>query len=58
MEVTDVIEDTFSYLIMVRRAGTEASRIRWELPKDEWHRIEAKELSLYFPPEKLMLMDS
>ncbi len=58
MEVTDVIEDTFSYLIMVRRAGTEASHIRWELPKDEWHCIEAQELLLYFPPEKLMLMDS
>lgn len=58
MEVTDVIEDTFSYLIMVRRAGTNARCIRWELPKEEWRRIEAPVLSLYFPPEKLMLMDS
>lgn len=58
MEVTDVIEDTFSYLIMVRRAGTNARRIRWELPKEEWQRIAAAELSLYFPPEKIILMDS
>ncbi|MGN0949693.1 MAG: sulfate/molybdate ABC transporter ATP-binding protein [Mitsuokella sp.] len=58
MEVADVIEDTFSYLVMVRRAGTNARRIRWELPKEEWQRIAAAKLSLYFPPEKIILMDS
>lgn len=58
MEVTDVIEDTFSYLVMIRRAGHEASSIRWELPKEEWRAIEAPRLSVYLPPEKIMLMES
>lgn len=58
MEVTDVIEDTFSYLVMIRRAGHEAASIRWELPKEEWRAIEAPRLSVYFPPEKIMLMES
>ena len=58
MEVTDVIEDTFSYLVMIRRAGRKAASIRWELPKEEWRAIEAPRLSVYFPPEKIMLMES
>lgn len=58
MEVTDVIEDTFSYLVMIRRAGRKAASIRWELPKEEWCAIEAPRLSVYFPPEKIMLMES
>ncbi|WP_302358417.1 sulfate/molybdate ABC transporter ATP-binding protein [uncultured Mitsuokella sp.] len=58
MEVTDVIEDTFSYLVMIRRAGHQASCIRWELPKAEWRAIKAPVLSVYFPPEKIMLMES
>ena len=58
MEVADVIEDTFSYLVMIRRAGHQASCIRWELPKAEWRAIKAPVLSVYFPPEKIMLMES
>ena len=50
--------DTFSYLVMIRRAGHEAASIRWELPKEEWRAIEAPRLSVYFPPEKIMLMES
>lgn len=62
MQVTRVIEDVFSYLVMVHRAdASEARALRWELPKDDWHRIAAalpadQTLWLYFPPGKLMLM--
>ena len=57
MEVVRVIEDTFSYLIMIRRQGTQARMIRWELGKEEWRRIAADTLYLYFPPDKIMLME-
>ena len=63
MQVTRVIEDVFSYLVMVRRADvTEARALRWELPKDAWQQIAAilppdQTLWLYFPPEKIMLME-
>ena len=57
MEVVKVIEDTFSYLIMIRRQGTRAKPIRWELDKSAWHSIAAAQLYLYFPPDKIMLME-
>lgn len=59
MEIVKVIEDTFSYLVMVRRKGTEAQAIRWEPAKEEWQRFKAsgKELYLHFPPEKIMQME-
>lgn len=59
MEIVKVIEDTFSYLVMVRRKGTDAKAIRWELSKEDWQSFKAsgEELYLYFPPEKIMLME-
>lgn len=59
MEIVKVIEDTFSYLVMVRRKGTDAKTIRWELSKEDWLRVKTsgKELYLYFPPEKIMQME-
>lgn len=56
MKVDHVIEDTFSYLIMVR-FGDKGKLIRYELGKKEWEKIKADELYLYFPPDKLMLMN-
>jgi molybdate transport system ATP-binding protein len=48
----------FSYLVMLRRQGTEARPLRWELSKEEWRRLkEPAVLYLYFPPEKIMLME-
>ena len=57
MEVVRVIEDTFSFLVMVRRAGTEGQLIRWELSKEEWRAIAAERICLYFPPEEIMQLD-
>ena len=57
MEVVQVIEDTFSYLIMVRLKGTEAKPIRWEVDKKIWRSIQASEVYLHFPSEKLILCE-
>ncbi len=57
MEVVQVIEDTFSYLVMVRRAGTECEPLRWELEKEEWLALNRQSFYLRLPPEKLLLME-
>lgn len=58
MEAVRVIEDTFSYIIMVRPKGTSAVPLRWELEKLQWQKLAGRELFLYFPPEKIMIMES
>ena len=57
MEVVQVIEDTFSYLIMVRRKDTNAKLIRWEVDKKIWCSIQAPEIYLHFSSEKLILLE-
>lgn len=56
MEVVKVIEDTFSFLIMVRKKGTAAKPIRWEIDKKLWVSVRAKEIYLYFPTNQLILL--
>mgnify|MGYP002624847247 CR=1 FL=1 len=56
MRVEQTIEDNFSYVVMVRRSGTDGRPIRWELDKKLWRSLEAPELYLHFPPSKLMLL--
>ena len=56
MEVIQVIEDTFSYLIMVRR-NNEAKPVRWEVDKQFWHRIKSHNVYLHFPPDKLIFLE-
>jgi molybdate transport system ATP-binding protein len=58
MEVVRVIEDTFSFIIMIRPAGQDAAPIRWELEKKDWQRLSGRELFVYFPPEAIMLLES
>ena len=57
MEVIQVIEDTFSYLIMVRHKNTNGKLIRWEVDKKIWRSIQSPEIYLYFSPDKLMLLE-
>ena len=57
MEVVRVIEDTFSFIVMVRPAGQAAAPIRWELAKKAWHDLSGRELFIYFPPEAIMLLE-
>lgn len=54
MEVVRIIEDTFSYLVMVRRAETGGALMRWEIAKEKWRAIETDAFCLYFPPEEIM----
>ena len=58
MEVMRVIEDTFSYIVMVKPRGQEVPPLRWELEKKDWRQLAGRELFLCFPPEKLMLLES
>jgi molybdate transport system ATP-binding protein len=58
MDVVDVVEDVFSYLIMLRRKGSEARPVRLEIPKAEWLQLgNPTEVNLYFPPNKIMLLE-
>ncbi len=54
-EVVQIIEDTFSYLIMVRAKGSNGKLIRWEVDKKIWRNIQADEIYLHFPSKKLIL---
>jgi molybdate transport system ATP-binding protein len=58
VEVDQVIEDTFSYLIMVRLRGTQCQTLRWEVDKEEWQALDCTFFYLRLPPEKLILMES
>ncbi len=58
MEVVDVVEDVFSYLIMLRRKDSEARPVRLEISKSEWLQLgDPTEVNLYFPPNKIMLLE-
>ena len=58
VEVVRVIEDTFSYIIMIRPQGKAVKPLRWELPKQEWQELPKDVIYLYLPPEQLMMMNS
>jgi molybdate transport system ATP-binding protein len=58
MEVVRVVEDVFSYQIMLRRKGSDARPVRWELPKADWLQLgNPTEVNLYFPTDKIMLLE-
>jgi len=56
MEILQVIEDTFSIILMTRPLGTDARPIRWEIQKATWAEIKGRPLYLHFPPDKIMLL--
>ena len=58
LEVVQVIEDVFSYLLMVRRRGSQGKAIRWELAKETWENCQRQSGTLYFhiPLEAIMIM--
>ena len=56
--IAEVIESTFSYIVMLRFADG-ATPIRWEIDKATWHAHEAgigDTLHFKFPVEELMLL--
>ncbi|MCR5757694.1 MAG: ATP-binding cassette domain-containing protein [Selenomonas sp.] len=57
MEVVNVVEDVFSFLIMLRCRGTEGRPLRLELAKAAWLKLgNPAEIYLYLPPENIMLL--
>ena len=58
MEVTQVVEDVFSYLVMVRLWGREGHALRWEISKPVWEEMgRPSQINVYFPPDRLMIME-
>ena len=53
-----VIEDTFSFVIMIRsaEADTSAKTMRWELSKNSWLNLSKKAIFLSIPEEKIILL--
>lgn len=57
MEVVKIIEDVFTFLIMVRKKHSNGKLIRWEVDKKIWRECNAEEVYLYFSPDKLMTLE-
>ncbi|SHK31421.1 molybdate transport system ATP-binding protein [Selenomonas ruminantium] len=58
VEVVSVVEDVFSYLVMVRKKDAGACPLRLELSKAEWLQLgNPKELYLHLPKERIMLLN-
>ena len=56
MEVTEVIEDTFEYVLQVRRKGSSGACLSWMLSKESYRALPQGPLFLRLPPERLMLL--
>ena len=56
MEVTEVIEDTFEYVLQVRRKDSNGGPLSWMLGKDAYRALPQGRLFLRLPPEQLMLL--
>ena len=56
MEVTDVIEDTFEYVLQVRRKGSHGIPLSWMLSKEAYRALPQGDLFLRLPPERIMLL--
>lgn len=56
MEITDVIEDTFEYMLLLRRSGTQAAPLQWMVDKDTYRTLPKHTLLVHIPPAALMLL--
>lgn len=55
-EIVRVVEDTFSFIVMVRPKGSNAKPLRWELEKAQWRSLDQTKLFLSIPGDKIILM--
>jgi molybdate transport system ATP-binding protein len=55
-EVASEIEDTFTYILMVRKRGTELPVIRWEIPKKERAALREMPQELAFLREHILYL--
>ena len=56
LEQVGVIEDTFEYVLLLRRPGTQSEPIHWMLSKSDYKTLPDGPLLIHFPPEALMLL--
>lgn len=56
MEQVGVIEDTFEYVLLLRRPGTQGEPIHWMISKDAYRKLPQGPLLIHFPSEALMLL--
>ena len=55
--VEEVIENPFSYTVMLRPGGADAPlALGWETEKPVWERLRADRLRMHLPPEKILLL--
>lgn len=54
-EVVRTVEETFSYVLMIRTAGTNSEPLRWELSKEAYRALPDTGL-VRIPPEALLLL--
>lgn len=56
MDVVDVIEDPFEYVVFLRRTEGRKGSIQWILPKKEWQMPADGRILIEFPEQALMLL--
>ena len=56
MEIAQIVEDTASFIVMLRAKGTDAKLLRWEVDKHLWRRLNVKECRVHFPTDKIILL--
>lgn len=56
MEVAEVMEDTFEYVLLLKKPGHDGPLIHWMLPKRTGNELPQGRLNIHFPPESLMLL--
>ena len=56
-QVVEEVESPFSYVIMLRPAGTKAETLLgWEMDKDIWNKMRAEEVCISLPPDSILLL--
>lgn len=56
-DVINVVENPFSYVIFVRKAGRDDTMpLGIEVDKETWHLKEARQVSIHIPQEKILLL--
>ena len=56
MEIANIIEDTFEYVLLLKKPGCDGTPIHWMLPKNTAYPIPQKLVDVHFPPNSLMLL--
>lgn len=59
VDIIEVIEDTFSYLVMFRLQESckeKSEPLRWEIDKDVWQAYAGQVLYVHFPADKIIYM--